>query len=204
MRPALPQLHVVTNREVAQSADLAARARHVAAAGPLALHARAPGLDGKALLALAERLGTAGGTLIVNDRADVARALDAAGLHLPADGLPEAAARRLMGAGAWIGRSTHSPAEARAATAAGADYVLLGPIWATPSHPGRPPLGLDAIREAGTTTVIAIGGITPQRARACREAGAYGVACVSAVWNARDPGSVVREMVVSLRRAGDE
>ena len=192
----VPHLHVVTADHIAARSDIAVQARRIADAGKPALHARAR-LDGRAFVAFAETLQLAGAPLFVNDRADVARALDADGLHLPADGLPTHAARRLF-QGAWVGRSTHSPEEARAAHADGTDYVFLGPIWSTDSHPDRPPLGLDVIRAAHPAVVIAIGGVTPERVAPCRDAGAYGVAVLSAVWDAEDPGSVIRRMMVDL------
>jgi thiamine-phosphate diphosphorylase len=199
----VPRLHVVTNDDIARRPDLASRARAVAQAGALGLHARAPGLDGRVLLELARTLETAvAGTdslLLVNDRVDVARVVGARGVHLPASGLPVAEARRLLGTNALIGRSAHSPKEARQAQAAGADYVFLGPIWETPSHPGTMPLGPEAIAQCAPARVIAIGGVTPERAALCRAAGAFGVAVVSAVWNAPDPGGVAREILLSFR-----
>jgi thiamine-phosphate diphosphorylase len=201
---ALPRLHVITNDALARRADLATLARAVAASGPIALHARAPGLGGRACWTLAQTLHEAArGTsavVFVNDRLDVARMSGAAGLHLPAGGLPLAAARALLAPGVSLGRSVHDPAEARAAHATGADYVVLGPIWETASHPGRAPLGLEVIAQAAPARVIAIGGITsPERARACRAAGACGVAVVRAVWDDPDPGGAARRMLLSLQ-----
>ncbi len=199
----VPVLHVVTDDDIARLPDLGARARAVAQAGTVALHARGPGLEGRACWELARTLKAAlEGTpslLFVNDRLDVARMLDARGLHLPANGLPVAAARELLGPNALIGRSVHSAEEARSAQAEGADYVFLGPIWATPSHPGRAPLSPDVIARCQPARVIAIGGITPERARVCRVAGAYGVAAISAVWNAPDPGGAARAILLSLQ-----
>lgn len=201
-RPELPLLHVVTDDEIAQLPDLGERARAVAAAGAIALHARGPGLGGRACLDLARTLGAAlHGTdslLFVNDRLDVARVVSAYGAHLPAGGLPLAAARKLLGPQALMGRSVHSAEQARRAHAEGADYVFLGPIWETPSHPGAAPLGADAIREAAPARVIAIGGITAQRAGLCRAAGAHGVAAISAVWRAPDPGGAARAILLSF------
>lgn len=198
----LPRLHVVTDDAIAAMPDLAERARAVAAAGAIALHARAPGLRGRAVLELARALGAAvEGTesrLFVNDRLDIARIVGASGVHLPGAGFPVADARGLLGPAGVIGRSVHSAEAARRADAEGADYVFLGPVWETPSHPGATLVGLDPISAAAPARVIAIGGITAERARACRAAGAYGVAVISAVWRAADPGGVVREMLLSL------
>jgi thiamine-phosphate pyrophosphorylase len=200
----LPRLHVITDDALARRPDLTDLAGHVAAAGPLALHARAPGLGGHACwalaLALRDAVGETAALFFVNDRLDVARATGATGLQLPAGGLPPAAARALLPPGVLIGRSTHDAAAARAADAAGADYVVLGPIWETTSHPGRAGLGLGAIGQAAPARIIAIGGITdPERARACRAAGAYGVAVIRAVWQDPDPGGAARRMLLCLQ-----
>jgi thiamine-phosphate pyrophosphorylase len=202
----LPVLHVVTNDEIARRPHLASGARDVAQAGAVALHARAPGSDGRALLELARVLGTAvadtDSLLLVNDRVDVARVVGSRGVHLPAGGLPVADARRILGPRALIGRSAHSAEEARRAQAEGADYVFLGPIWETASHPGRKPLGPEALAQCAPARVIAIGGITAERAPVCREAGAYGVAVITAVWNAADPGGAAREILLSFGGVG--
>lgn len=202
MPPPLPRLHVITDDTVARRPALAAAAAAVARAGSLALHARAPGASGRAHWELARTLARVReGTpalLFVNDRADVARVVGAEGLHLPAAGLPVEAARRLLGPDVLIGRSVHDLAEAQRARDEGADYLMLGPIWETASHPGRPALGLDLIARLGAVRVIAIGGITPERVGPCLEAGAYGVAVVRAVWDAPDPGTAARSILLSL------
>ncbi len=202
MRRDLPVLHVVTDDAIAQLPDLGQRARAVTAGGAVALHARAPGLGGRAYLDLARTLGAAAeGTnsrLFVNDRLDVARIVRAWGVHLPGAGFPLAEARRLLETTVVIGRSVHSAEAARRAHDEGADYVFLGPIWETASHPGASALGPGAISEAAPARVIAIGGIDLKRARTCRAAGAYGVAVISAVWRASDPGGAAREILLSL------
>lgn len=200
--PDVPVLHVVTDDAIAGLPDLAERANAIAAAGRVALHARAPGLDGRACLDLARTLAAAiEGTdsrLFVNDRLDVARIVGAWGVHLPSAGFPVTEARSLLGADVVIGRSVHSAEAARRAEAEGADYVFLGPIWETPSHPDTPPLGVPEISKAAPARVLAIGGVTRERARECRAAGAYGVAVISAVWRAGDPGAAVRGILLSL------
>jgi thiamine-phosphate pyrophosphorylase len=193
---ALPRLHAVTNHHIIALPDLADRATSIARAGTVALHARAGAVDAARVIELARVLGRAGATLFVNDRVDLVREVGAVGVHLPAAGLSVAAARQLLGPDAIVGRSTHSPEEAWTAHAEGADYVFLGPIWETASHPGRPALGPDSIAAADPATVIAIGGITPGRAALCRDAGAYGVAAISALWLADDPGSAASEMLL--------
>jgi thiamine-phosphate pyrophosphorylase len=154
------------------------------------------------------RATSAGGArLFVNDRVDVALLAGAEGVHLPAGGLPISKVRALVGPDRWIGRSTHSPAEAQRAADEGADYVFLGPIWETPSHPGqgrergrgRPGIGVTAIEQVRAVRIIAIGGITPDRVAHCLDAGAYGVAAITSLWRAPDPGSAAAEMLLLLK-----
>ncbi|MEO6028639.1 MAG: thiamine phosphate synthase [Candidatus Binatia bacterium] len=132
--------------------------------------------------------------LLVNDRIDVAIAADADGVHLPSAAVPTATARRLLGPKPWIGRSTHAATEATAAAADGADYVVLGPIFATPSKEQfGPPLGITAFTAtASTAPLIAIGGITPEHVAALRTAGAHGVAIIRALLDASDPAAAAR------------
>jgi thiamine-phosphate diphosphorylase len=177
------------------------------AAGVDAVQLRDRRAGGRALLEAAAALRAAtraaGAALLVNDRVDVALAAGADGVHLPAAALPTAAARRLLGPEAWIGRSTHAPAEAEAAAAGGADYVVLGPIYATPSKAAfGEPLGPGALAAAGARVpLVAIGGITPERVAEVRGAGAYGIAVVRAVLAAPDPGAAARALVAAAGAA---
>jgi thiamine-phosphate diphosphorylase len=118
--------------------------------------------------------------VVVNERADVALAAGADGVHLRGDGAPTARVRRIAAAGWIIGRSVHDVAEARAARAA--DYLIFGTLFPTRSKPaGAPVHGLDdlgaAVKAAGVP-VLAVGGIDPARAAACRHAGAAGIAAI--------------------------
>lgn len=199
MTAAFPVLHAVTDDRVLALPDLLDRAAALATGPQIAIHVRGTA-DGDRLLRVATRLGAVtrarGARLFVNDRVDVATLVGADGVHLPAGGLPARSARALLGE-RWIGRSAHSATEARAAVADGADYAMLGPIWQTASHPDREALGLEAIRGL-RDPVVAIGGITAERAGECRAAGACGVAALSALWNADDPGAAVRRFLVSF------
>jgi thiamine-phosphate pyrophosphorylase len=197
---AVPRLHAITDRQVLSLPDFATRARAIAAAGDVALHARAGPIDAGQLIALANLLLETGALVLVNDRADVVPLVAAGGVHLPAAGLPIGAAREMLGPDVLIGRSTHSASEARDAHEAGANYVFLGPIWPTASHPDRAPLGVDVIAAAAPAQIVAIGGVTPARAAQCREAGAWGVAAISALWGAEDSGGAAREFLLSLER----
>jgi len=192
----LPRLHAVTNDQILTLADLESRARAIAGAGEVALHVRGRSTPALKLVEIAQRFREAGSVLFVNDRLDVAAHSGSLGVHLPSGGLPTAAARQLLGSNVVIGRSTHSAAEALAAWEEGVDYVFLGPVWETASHPGRPGIGTIAIEQARGARVIAIGGITPERVPMCVEKGAYGVAAVSALWHAPDPAAAAAQMLV--------
>ena len=134
-----------------------------------------------------------GAPLLVNDRADVALAAGADGVHLPANGLPVGAAREVLGAklGApsIVGVSCHTVLEIAAAARAGADYCLFGPVWPTP---GKLAQGVEALRaavRAAPIPVLALGGVSLENASQAMEAGAAGVACIRSVLGARDPAA---------------
>jgi len=194
----LPRLHAVTDDQILSLEDVEARAHSLAQVGGVALHLRGRETTPRRLITLASRFKADGAVVIVNDRVDLVPCVGAHGVHLPADGLSVASARAALGSSVYVGRSTHSPDEARAAWEAGADYVFLGPIWETASHPGRRAIGPAAIEAARPARVIAIGGITPDRVDDCLAAGAYGVAALSALWRAPEPAAVARRMLVSL------
>jgi thiamine-phosphate diphosphorylase len=154
-----------------------------------------------ALRATCERLGA---RLLVNDRVDVALAAGADGVQLRARSFAVADARALLGARRLIGYSAHAPDEAGAAVSAGADFVILGSIWETRSHPGSAPAGLAALRTAADhagAPVIAIGGVTPARVRDAAVAGAWGVAVLSGVWSAEEVGMAVATYLDAIRTA---
>jgi len=140
-----------------------------------------------------ERTAEAGVALIVNDRADIAAAIDADGVHLGQSDLPVPAARDLLGPGALIGCSAATVPEAEAAAADGADYLGVGAVYPTGTKTvpdEEQGIGTDRIRavaDAVSIPVIGIGGITPENAGAVTAAGAAGVAVVSAITAAEDP-----------------
>jgi len=194
MRP-LPRVHAFTTAELLGAADFGIRAAAIASAGPaVALHARAREASGQALAAAALRLGALvrppGAALFISGRPDIAAALGAQGVQLSGRDLTPDDARRIIGSG-WIGSSVHNLEECELALRQGADFLVVGSIFETASHPGRPGVGLSFISESAALgkPVIAIGGITPERATLAREAGAYGVAAISALWNAADPAA---------------
>ena len=198
-RELLPRLHAITDERIARRADLDEVARALAAGGGdrLAFHARGRTLSGLEYYELATRLAVyPSARLFVNDRLDVALAVGAAGVQLGLASLDPQDARRLEPRW-WIGKSVHDLAEAEAARAGGADYLLVGPLYRTATHPDREPLGLARLEPIVSLglPVIAIGGVTPQRAAEVRRAGAYGVAAIRALWDAPAPADAARQML---------
>ena len=205
MKAPLARLHAITDERIARRPDLAEIARQLAAGGgaELAFHARGRDLSGLEHLDLANRLSVHPPTrLFVNDRLDVALAAGATGVQLGHASLDPADARRLNPHW-WIGRSVHDLREAEAAHAGGADYLLVGPVFPTATHPDRPPLGRGRLREivALGLPVIAIGGVTPARVpELTRELAIHGVAAIRALWQAADPADAARRMLEELSR----
>ena len=157
------------------------QAREAFAAGVDAVQLREPGFTGAELLAAACAMAGLG-PIIVNDRADVALASGAAGVHLRADGPDPARVRALIGETMTLSRAVHSSAEAQAWAREGpVDWVIAGTVFETASKPGRAPLGvggLGAIARASRVPVVAIGGITGANAEAIFAAGAAGIAAI--------------------------
>ncbi|WP_144881928.1 thiamine phosphate synthase [Isoptericola variabilis] len=143
----------------------------------------------------------------VNDRADVARLTGAPVVHMGQRDLPVPAVRALLGPDPVLGRSTHSAEQAAAADADPAvDYFCVGPLWATPTKPGRPAVGLDLLRtvaaSAPATPWFAIGGIDAERLGAVLDAGARRVVVVRALTLAANPERAARELRERLTAAG--
>ena len=198
MNHGVPLLHAVTDDAVLDLPDFWERVRAIATAGNVAIHLRTARRSGRTFLATAELLRDAIPILFINDRADVALIVEADGLHLPESGMPIEAVRNVARSTTLIGRSTHSSRDANSALTQGADYVCLGPVWPTRSHPNDAALGTDEIGDVDTGPVIAIGGVSQDRVSACREAGAHGVAAITALWHAPDPHAAAQAMLVSL------
>ncbi|NJR66108.1 MAG: thiamine phosphate synthase [Leptolyngbyaceae cyanobacterium CRU_2_3] len=127
---------------------------------------------------------------ILNDRVDLALAVDADGVHLGQDDLPVAIARQILGSQRIIGRSTHNPDDLKRAIAEGADYIGVGPVYATPTKAGRPAAGLDYVQYAtqhATVPWFAIGGIHAENVSEVMAAGANRVSVVRAIMEAEQP-----------------
>jgi thiamine-phosphate pyrophosphorylase len=146
-----------------------------------------------------------GGTFLVNDRADISRLAGASGVHLGQDDLSVAAAREVVGTGCLIGLSTHNLPQFEAAVESSADYIAVGPIFPTTGkHNPDPVVGVDFVRAARKLTtkpIVAIGGITLERARQVIDAGADSVAVISDVLKAKNPVDRVRQYLQMIPAA---
>jgi thiamine-phosphate pyrophosphorylase len=202
-----PRLYLVTDRTRTRGRPLLDAVEAALRGGVDAVQLREKDLPGRSLhdlavetLALCRRYGA---KLFINDRTDVALAVGADGVHLPATSFDPKDARRLLGADKLIGVSTHSLAEARAAATAGANFIVFGPIFETPSKRGYgKPVGVQALR--GVTRgvdvpVLAIGGVTIGNVAELQEAGAAGVAAVAAILEATDPAMAAQGFKAALR-----
>lgn len=190
----IPVVHAVTSDGVLARADFLGRARRVMEAlGPRgAVHLRSRIVPAARLYELAVALGAVrdrtGAWVVVNDRVDVACAARASAVQLTTRSMSVLHARR-MASTMPVGASAHSVHDAAGAAADAADWVVVGHVYETPSHPDEPARGLDLVREttsAVPTPVIAIGGIKPQHVDALLDAGAHGLAAISGIWGASD------------------
>jgi thiamine-phosphate pyrophosphorylase len=206
-RLASARLYLCTNTRQRQG-DLAEFLDVVLAAGVDIVQLRQKGLEARAELAALEVFADAatrhGALFAVNDRADVAYAARADVLHLGQDDLPVPAARAIVGDDVLIGRSTHAPHEVdMAATAHDVDYFCVGPVWPTPTKPGRAAPGLPllghAAGRAGDRPWFAIGGIDLTNLDDVLDAGATRVVVVRAIADADDPGAAAAEFARRLR-----
>jgi len=180
-------------------------AERILEAGPAVLQLRMKLGGDRAIVDLARDLRAlchrAGVPFVLNDRADLARLVDADGVHLGQDDLPTAAARAIVGS-MPIGRSTHSLAQARAAEADGVDLIGFGPVYDTTTKLNPDPtvgvaLLAEVVRSVGVP-VVAIGGITPIRLREVEATGVAFVAAISAISLADDVGAASRAFVEGL------
>ncbi|HAZ30673.1 TPA: thiamine phosphate synthase [Candidatus Acetothermia bacterium] len=195
-------VYVVTDRRTAGDRDLVAVVEAAVSGGATVVQLREKASSTRDWLALGRALHRitrrAGVPLIVNDRIDVALALDAEGVHVGQDDMPAGIARRLIGPDKILGVSTETLELAREAAEAGADYLGVGDIFGTPSKPDAgPPIGLARLAEIARKSeipVVGIGGITLENAASVIAAGAVGVAVISAVIGAPDPAAAAQRM----------
>jgi thiamine-phosphate pyrophosphorylase len=199
---------VITDRRLAGARGVAGVVEAALSAGARAVQLRNKGESARQLLAIGSELRAltrkANALLFVNDRLDVALALEADGVHLGPDDLPVAALRAVAPPGFLIGRSADDPVVARRAVAEGADYIGCGTVYATTTKADAGAViglaGLGRVVAAVRVPVVGIGGITAERAAEVARTGAAGVAVVGAVMGAADPGSAVRELLAPFTR----
>jgi thiamine-phosphate pyrophosphorylase len=213
-RLAAARLYLCTDGRRAQG-DLAGFLDAVLAAGVDIVQLREKGLEAAQELSLLSVFADAcrrhGRLLAVNDRADIALAAGADVLHLGQDDLPVPVARQILGPGPLIGRSSHSPSQSSAAaTEDGVDYFCAGPVWTTPTKPGRPAAGLGLLSAVASAVApamasarpwFAIGGISLERLDSVLEAGARRVVVVRAITEAGDPGAAAAAFAARLAAA---
>ena len=198
------RLYFVTDRRQTAGRPLYDVVHAALDGGVRAVQLREKDLEGGELYRLAGRLrdltARYAARLLINDRLDVALAAGADGVHLGQTSLPVSTARQLLGPDKLIGVSTHSPDEITAAQ--GADFVVFGPVYFTPSKADYgQPQGVARLRQAvrhSPVPVFAIGGIQADRIAAVRSTGAHGVALISALSAAAEPSRAARELLARL------
>jgi thiamine-phosphate pyrophosphorylase len=208
MRLVLPRLYVILDATLLNNSPHDC-AQELAAAGVRLLQYRDKSASARDLLKtsreLVSSLTSLGSSLIVNDRPDVAALAGAAGVHVGQDDLAPEQARVLVGREAWVGASTHNLEQFRRAAATSADYIAVGPIFATTSKANPDPVvGLELIRQVRGLTdkpIVAIGGITLERAASVITAGADSVAVIRDVLCAANPGERARRFLETLEAA---
>ena len=187
--------------------DLVERVTEAVAGGVDLVQLREKDLSNEELLELAGTLLEAIGgraKLIVNERADVALAAGAQGVQLGESGPPVSEARKTLGGDALIGRSVHSLQSAAQAEADGADFLLVGTMFASRSHPGEAPAGPGLMQQVSANSrlpLIGIGGITPENADQVIGAGASGVAVITNILAAEDPKAAAAKLKEAICQA---
>ena len=195
-------LYLVTDRTLTRGRDLFWVLEQALEGGVNAVQLREKDLAGRELFDLAEKISRLceryGASLFINDRVDVALAVDAAGVQLGKTSVPIEAARSLLGPERLIGASIHSLDELNDATRGGADFVLFGPVYFTPSKASfGAPQGLAALQKIVATSalpVYAIGGITEQNVKAVRNLGVHGIALIAAIISAERPKETTQRL----------
>jgi len=199
------RLYLITDRKLVSGImTLEDAVRRALDGGLQALQLREKDLPVRDLITLAERMRRLtleyDAKIFINDRADVALAVEADGVHLTTASIPPGDVRRAFGNRLMIGASTHSAEEA--AAAGGCDFVTFGPVYDTPSKRAYgPPVGIERLRQVGASCnvpVFALGGVTPDRVQELRDAGAFGVALISDILTASDITSKTASYIKAL------
>lgn len=203
------RLLVVTDRHQTNGRPLVPLLQEVFTAGVPIVQLRERDLSARELVRLAREVQVVTAShrsqLLINDRIDVALALEGVGVHLRSNSLPVSIARQLLGAQRLVGVSVHTVEEAIQVESQGADYIILGPIYATPSKKlFGPPLGIHTLEKACRLVripIFGIGGVTAARAQQMRRAGAFGVAVITAILGATDVESATHELLEAVTAA---
>ncbi|MGH7399400.1 MAG: thiamine phosphate synthase [Candidatus Rokuibacteriota bacterium] len=198
-------LYAILDRTVVRGLDLPGLLEAVLAGGCRLVQLREKTMSVAEILPQAQRLAQrcreVGALFIVNDRADLALAAGADGLHVGQDDLPARQAREILRPGMILGVSTHDPEQARRAVADGADYVAVGSIFPSTTKTGFQLVGPELIRRVRPEVpvpLVGIGGITADNALAVLAAGADGVAVISALCAASDPEAATRAFLARI------
>jgi thiamine-phosphate pyrophosphorylase len=201
-------LYLITDRSLTGGRDLLWVVEQALEGGVRAIQLREKDLDGRRLYGLAAKARRLceryDAMLFINDRVDLALAIDAAGVQLGNMSLPVSAARSLLGPDKLIGASIHSLTEVRTAEREGADFLVFGPVFYTPTKAAYgAPQGVTALRElveSSAIPVYGIGGVSLSNAGQVLSAGAEGIALISAIIGAPDPKSATRELLDLLKK----
>ena len=197
------RLLVVTDRHQTNGRPLVPLLQQIVNAAAPAIQLRERDLSARELVTLAREVqavtASHGAQLLINDRIDVALALGGVGVHLRSNSLPVSVARQILGPRRLLGMSVHSVEEGLSAQSQGADYIVLGPVYETPTKQMYgPPLGIHTLEKACgliRIPIFGIGGVTAARAREMRRAGAFGAAVITAILGAKDVESATCELV---------
>ncbi len=196
------KLYLITNRKQTKP-PLHEAVRLALEGGVRAIHLREKDLPIRELLSLAREIRAITtefkAKLFINDRVDIAVAVEADGVHLGHESMPPEAVRKVVGKRMLIGVSTHSVDEAKAAEKGGADFVTFGPVFATPSKlQYGAPAGIGAlkmVRQQTTIPVFGLGGIKPDNLREVMSAGADGIAMISAIFGDEDIRAAAKDII---------
>ena len=194
------RLYVITNRLLCGDRSLAQVVGDACKAGVKAIQLHEKDIPAKFVYNLAQEIQQickrTGAKLLINDRFDISGAVGADGVHLTSKSLPVEIVRKNFNSDKLVGVSAHSLEEARRAEDSGADFVLFGPIYPTPSKAAYGhPQGLTKLQEVAKSVAIpvfAVGGMTPEKAKECVESDAFGVAVISSVMSTRDISATLK------------
>jgi thiamine-phosphate pyrophosphorylase len=204
--PPPPFLYPILDTGLLAGRSLGTVLRGLLRGGARVVQLRAKGVPDRRFSELAreacEAVRGVGGLLIINDRPDIARVVGAAGVHLGQDDLDPAQVRSFLGGGAILGLSTHSLEQVERGLRSPVDYLAIGPVFPTRTKKdAEPVVGTDLLQRARRLTerpLVAIGGIDASNARSAVDAGAHGVAVISAILGAEDAEAATRELVRAL------